>query len=162
MKFESSKSETEKRIRSLLSGKTVSKTASIGRHSFKKGEVLEGEVLAQLSLKDMVQIPAKDVNSGEIKEMEENCKDQVSILKSMMKDKAAQLRKGDDLSPGVIKLVKVFLAMKRKLQVGDKMAGRHGNKGVVSTIVPVEDMPYLDDGTSYRAHTQSVRVFHRE
>ena len=142
------KSETEKRIRSLLSGKTVSKTASIGRHSFNKGEVLEGEVLAQLSVKDMVQIPAKDVNSGEIKELEENCRDQVSILKSMMKDKVAQLRKGDDLSPGVIKLVKVFLAMKRKLQVGDKMAGRHGNKGVVSTIVPVEDMPYLDDGTS--------------
>ena len=126
----------------------MSKTASIGRHSFQKGEDLEGEDLAQLSVKDMVQIPAKDVNSGEIKELEENCKDQVSILKSMMKDKAAQLRKGDDLSPGVIKLVKVFLAMKRKLQVGDKMAGRHGNKGVVSTIVPVEDMPYLDDGTS--------------
>jgi DNA-directed RNA polymerase subunit beta len=58
------------------------------------------------------------------------------------------LQKGDELSPGVIKLVKVFLAMKRKLQVGDKMAGRHGNKGVVSTIVPEEDMPYLEDGTS--------------
>ena len=65
-----------------------------------------------------------------------------------MKEKVAQLQKGDDLSPGVIKLVKVFLAMKRKLQVGDKMAGRHGNKGVVSTIVPEEDMPYMGDGTS--------------
>ena len=72
----------------------------------------------------------------------------ITALSIAMKEKVAQLQKGDELSPGVIKLVKVFLAMKRKLQVGDKMAGRHGNKGVVSTIVPEEDMPYMGDGTS--------------
>jgi DNA-directed RNA polymerase subunit beta len=64
----------------------------------------------------------------------------------MMDEKIDRMKKGDDLSPGVIKLVKVFMAMKRKLQVGDKMAGRHGNKGVVSKIVPVEDLPYTEDG----------------
>ena len=142
------KSETEKRIRSLLSGKTISKTVDIGRHSFKKGDVLEDAVLGKMNSRDMVQIPVKGVSDQDVLDLEESSKDQISILKSMMKDKVAQLKKGDDLSPGVIKLVKVFLAMKRKLQVGDKMAGRHGNKGVVSTIVPVEDMPYLDDGTS--------------
>src|SRR5262249_23605142 len=75
-------------------------------------------------------------------------------IKQLRKDHAAQLEQkrkklvqGDDLAPGVIKIVKVYLAVKRKIQPGDKMAGRHGNKGVVSTIVPVEDMPYLADGT---------------
>ena len=142
------KSETEKRMCSLLLGKTVSKSATIGRYSFKKGEVLEGAILSKMRSKDLVQILAKDVDQEELQGLEGSCVDQVSILKSMMKEKVNQLKKGDELSPGVIKLVKVFLAMKRKLQVGDKMAGRHGNKGVVSTIVPEEDMPYLEDGTS--------------
>ena len=62
-------------------------------------------------------------------------------------DKVEKLQRGDELPPGVMKMVKVFVAVKRKIQPGDKMAGRHGNKGVVSKIVPVEDMPYLEDGT---------------
>ena len=62
-------------------------------------------------------------------------------------NKVEKLQRGDELPPGVIEMVKVFVAVKRKIQPGDKMAGRHGNKGVVSTIVPVEDMPYLEDGT---------------
>src|ERR1700733_13890311 len=62
-------------------------------------------------------------------------------------DKVDKLQRGDELPPGVMKMVKVFVAVKRKIQPGDKMAGRHGNKGVVSMIVPVEDMPYLEDGT---------------
>ena len=62
-------------------------------------------------------------------------------------DKVEKLRRGDELAPGVMKMVKVFVAVKRKLQPGDKMAGRHGNKGVISRIVPIEDMPYLEDGT---------------
>ena len=109
---------------------------------------LEGDKLGKLSFKDLVRIPAKDIDYKNFQELEGSCVDQISVLKSMMKEKVGQLKKGDELSPGVIKLVKVFLAMKRKLQVGDKMAGRHGNKGVVSTIVPEEDMPYLEDGTS--------------
>ena len=64
-----------------------------------------------------------------------------------MNDKRKKIIQGDDLAPGVLKIVKVYLAVKRRIQPGDKMAGRHGNKGVISTIVPVEDMPYMEDGT---------------
>src|SRR5438105_2801132 len=72
---------------------------------------------------------------------------QIDVLKKIVNEKKEKLTKGDELPPGVIKLVKVYLAMKRKLSVGDKMAGRHGNKGVVSRILPEEDMPYMSDGT---------------
>ena len=68
-------------------------------------------------------------------------------IESLYTDKIAKLTKGDELPPGVIKMVKVYVAIKRKLSVGDKMAGRHGNKGVVSRVLPEEDMPYLEDGT---------------
>ena len=73
--------------------------------------------------------------------------DQVSLVKAVFEEKIGRMRKGDELPPGVLKMVKVYIAMKRKLSVGDKMAGRHGNKGVISRIVPEEDMPYLSDGT---------------
>ena len=72
---------------------------------------------------------------------------QIAVLEKITDEKIAKLRKGDELPPGVIKLVKVYIAMKRKLSVGDKMAGRHGNKGVIARILPEEDMPYLPDGT---------------
>ena len=68
-------------------------------------------------------------------------------LQGWFENKVDKLRRGDELSPGVLKMVKVFIAVKRKVQPGDKMAGRHGNKGVVSRIVPLEDMPHLEDGT---------------
>jgi DNA-directed RNA polymerase subunit beta len=141
-------SETEKQIRSILSGKTVSKSIKIGSREFKKSEVLEDSLLGKLKVNNLVQIPVKGVDLEGLQGLEENSRKRITLLKATMKEKIVQLQKGDELSPGVIKLVKVFLAMKRKLQVGDKMAGRHGNKGVVSTIVPEEDMPYLEDGTS--------------
>ena len=72
---------------------------------------------------------------------------QINLIKHAFEDKIEKLKGGDELPPGVIKMVKVFVAIKRKLQVGDKMAGRHGNKGVISRILPEEDMPYLEDGT---------------
>ena len=68
-------------------------------------------------------------------------------LDRRFEDKVDKLQRGDELPPGVMKMVKVFVAVKRKLQPGDKMAGRHGNKGVISKILPIEDMPYLEDGT---------------
>jgi len=142
------KSETGKRMRTLLSGGVVSKSVKIGRRDFKKSEVLEDGLLEGLSVKDMAEIPVKDIDLNELRGLEEGSKKRIGALKALMKEKIDQLQKGDELSPGVIKLVKVFLAMKRKLQVGDKMAGRHGNKGVVSTIVPEEDMPYMEDGTT--------------
>jgi len=142
------KSETKKRMRSILSGKVVSKSKKIGRRDFKKSEVLGDDLLEGLSVRDMAQIPVGDVDLNELQGLEESSGKLISALSVAMKEKVAQVQKGDELSPGVIKLVKVFVAMKRKLQVGDKMAGRHGNKGVVSTIVPEEDMPYMEDGTT--------------
>jgi len=72
---------------------------------------------------------------------------QINVVKGVFAEKLAKLKKGDELAPGVIKSVKVYVAMKRKLSVGDKMSGRHGNKGIISRILPEEDMPYLEDGT---------------
>ena len=83
----------------------------------------------------------------QIDEIEEMTSRQIAVLEKITDEKIAKLRKGDELPPGVIKLVKVYIAMKRKLSVGDKMAGRHGNKGVIARILPDEDMPYLPDGT---------------
>src|SRR5262249_43274518 len=74
-------------------------------------------------------------------------REQMELIKNLFQEKIDRLKSGDELPPGVIKMVKVFVAIKRKLQVGDKMAGRHGNKGVLSRILPQEDMPYLPDGT---------------
>ena len=71
----------------------------------------------------------------------------MNAIEALYRDKISKLTKGDELPPGVIKMVKVYVAIKRKLSVGDKMAGRHGNKGVVSRVLPEEDMPFLADGT---------------
>jgi DNA-directed RNA polymerase subunit beta len=140
------KSETEKKMRSLIEGKEATKSTTVGRVSFKKGEVIAAELIAKMSIKDLAKSPVKSSEEKVLLNMEENSKSQVQILKSMLDEKVTHLKKGDDLAPGVIKMVKVFMAMKRKLQVGDKMAGRHGNKGVVSTIVPEEDMPFMESG----------------
>ena len=87
----------------------------------------------------IIELPGEDV--------ERRAKEQIEILQTLYDEKVGRLKRGDELPPGVIKLVKVYIAMKRKIQVGDKMAGRHGNKGVVSRVLPEEDMPYLPDGT---------------
>jgi len=98
--------------------------------------------LKRMKLKD------KDPRVNEqIDEIEEMTSRQIAVLEKITEEKIAKLRKGDELPPGVIKQVKCYIAMKRKLSVGDKMAGRHGNKGVIARIVPEEDMPYLPDGT---------------
>ena len=85
--------------------------------------------------------------TAEVKEYEQRTERQINILRDIYDEKITKLKQGDELPPGVIKMVKVFVAMKRKLSVGDKMAGRHGNKGVIARILPEEDMPYLPDGT---------------
>jgi len=84
---------------------------------------------------------------AEVKDLEQRTERQSAILEHLYKEKIEKLKRGDELAPGVIKMVKCFIAMKRKLSVGDKMAGRHGNKGVIARILPEEDMPYLPDGT---------------
>jgi hypothetical protein len=90
-------------------------------------------------------------------EIMDDMEDQIDMVKMMFDQKVTKLKKGDELPAGVIKMVKVYVAIKRKLQVGDKFAGRHGNKGVVSRIMPVEDMPYMADGSAGRHGLESTR-----
>ena len=115
-----------------------------------KGTKLSRDVLARISTRNLkrMRIAKKDPTLLEkIDEIEEMTSRQIDILRKITDEKIQKLKKGDELPPGVIKLVKVYIAMKRKLSVGDKMAGRHGNKGVIARILPEEDMPYLPDGT---------------
>ncbi len=113
----------------------------------RKGRITP-EILKKLSDEEIRRIILSDTeDQGEIEETERTAKEQAEILQTLYDEKVGRLRRGDELPPGVIKLVKVYIAMKRKISVGDKMAGRHGNKGVVSRIMPEEDMPYLPDGT---------------
>ena len=86
------------------------------------------------------------VLENELRKVEERTERQIEVIRNVFEEKKEKIRRGDELPPGVIKLVKVYVAMKRKLSVGDKMAGRHGNKGVIARILPEEDMPYLPDG----------------
>ena len=110
-----------------------------------KGAVLDEETLESIPRKYWSELPVEGVEdiATKVRELEEI----VTVREEHFRDKIDRLSKGDELPPGVIKMVKVYIAIKRKLQVGDKMAGRHGNKGVISRILPEEDMPYLQDGT---------------
>jgi len=115
-----------------------------------KGTALSRDVLAKISTRNLKRMKLKDKDPlllEKIDDIEEKTSRQIDVLKKITEEKKDKLRKGDELPPGVIKMVKAFVAMKRKLSVGDKMAGRHGNKGVIARIVPEEDMPYLPDGT---------------
>jgi DNA-directed RNA polymerase subunit beta len=115
-----------------------------------EGTKLTSDVLASLSTEDLLRSeirPRKEKKVEEIRNIEERTEKRIEIIKKFHKEKIDQMRKGDELAPGVIKIVKVYVAMKRKLSVGDKIAGRHGNKGVISKTLPEEDMPYLPDGT---------------
>jgi DNA-directed RNA polymerase subunit beta len=89
-----------------------------------------------------------DAVDAQVKSLRSSYEESVNLIEARIADKIEKVQRGDDLPPGVMKVVKVFVAVKRKLQPGDKMAGRHGNKGVISKINPLEDMPYLDDGTA--------------
>jgi DNA-directed RNA polymerase subunit beta len=112
--------------------------------------VLSRELLENLRARDLkrMRLKQKDPQLNErVDQIEEMTVRQIQVLEKLADEKVAKLKKGDELSPGVIKMVKVYIAMKRKLSVGDKMAGRHGNKGVIARILPEEDMPFLDDGT---------------
>jgi DNA-directed RNA polymerase subunit beta len=138
------------RLWKVVSGKRLA-TSILGR---KKGEVL-AEANKPLKRKDLDNIPvkklkgvfvSKEVNE-EVSELLANYENQLRFVKNIYDQKREKVTEGDDLPPGVIKMVKVYIAVKRKLNVGDKMAGRHGNKGVVSCILPEEDMPFFADGT---------------
>ena len=142
--------ERNKRIYELIEGRKLETDLVFrGRTVAAKGSKLTREMLEGLdigALKKVEVSGARDVAS-EIKDLEQRTERQIAILDHLYQEKIEKIKKGDELAPGVIKMVKVFIAMKRKLSVGDKMAGRHGNKGVIARILPEEDMPYLPDGT---------------
>jgi DNA-directed RNA polymerase subunit beta len=130
------------RLRSQLIGKTAN-----GGAGLKKGETVTSLVLDGLSRKDWFSLRMKDEEAVEaIERAQKQIAAHEQEFERRFADKRGKITQGDDLAPGVLKMVKVFLAVKRRIQPGDKMAGRHGNKGVVSTIVPVQDMPYMADG----------------
>jgi DNA-directed RNA polymerase subunit beta len=115
-----------------------------------KAAILDRDMIERISTKNLKRIRYADKDprvNEQIDEIEEMTSRQIEVLRKITNEKIAKLQKGDELPPGVIKMVKVYIAMKRKLSVGDKMAGRHGNKGVIARILPEEDMPYLPDGT---------------
>jgi len=115
-----------------------------------KGTELTRDIIEKISTRNLKRLRLADKDPlliEKIDEIEEMTSRQIDVLRKITDERKEKLKKGDELPPGVIKLVKVYIAMKRKLSVGDKMAGRHGNKGVIARIVPEEDMPYLPDGT---------------
>jgi DNA-directed RNA polymerase subunit beta len=136
------------RLRKLLHGKEVEGKLidDKGKVLLKKGDALNDELLAEVPYRYWAEITVGDPTDSKVRDILRNLEDQKEAVKLVFGEKIARIKKGDELPPGVIKMVKVYVAIKRKLAVGDKMAGRHGNKGVVSRILPEEDMPYLEDG----------------
>ncbi len=145
--------ERAKRLEKILDGKIVLADLHDERTNKKllsSGDVLSRELSENLRARDLKRMRIKDKPAGLndlIDDIEEMTVRQIQILEKLTDERVAKLKKGDELSPGVIRMVKVYIAMKRKLSVGDKMAGRHGNKGVLARILPEEDMPFLPDGT---------------
>ncbi|MFN7943723.1 MAG: DNA-directed RNA polymerase subunit beta [Thermoanaerobaculia bacterium] len=142
--------ERNKKISELLVGHAVGAAvkAKSGEKVLEKGEKISREALVNLTRQEILRLPVSEKRVLDAVELVYRKTDShIEILHKVNKERVELLQKGDELPPGVIKLVKVYVAMKRKLQVGDKMAGRHGNKGVISRILPEEDMPYLPDGT---------------
>jgi DNA-directed RNA polymerase subunit beta len=145
--------ERDQKLKNLLVGKTsineLFDPTNKNERVTKKGDRIERPDLDNFSWNELKKVKVKEDEglTQMIKRIEELAEEQISIYDSMLEERIGRLRRGDDLPPGVIKMVKVYVAVKRKLSVGDKMAGRHGNKGVVSKIMPEEDMPFLPDGT---------------
>ncbi len=136
--------DTYERLERLIAGKT----AEGGPKGLKAGGRVTENYLSQLDRDQWFEIRLRnDAANSQLEAAAEQLKQLRATLDELYDEKRVKLTSGDDLAPGVLKMVKVYLAVKRRMQPGDKMAGRHGNKGVVSMIVPVEDMPYMDDGT---------------
>jgi DNA-directed RNA polymerase subunit beta len=133
---------TKTRMIDLLKSKKAIKGNGV-----KKGETLASEKLETFSINDIFSIRTDtEATNKVVEETEVSYKQYIKDIKSRYEEKKEKIIRGHDLAPGVIKIVKVYLAIKRRIQPGDKMAGRHGNKGVISEIMPVEDMPYDNDG----------------
>ena len=131
-----------------LKASLVDQNASVGVKDVVAGTKLTAEMLDKMSRKDLRKVAVEnDEVMSEIEKMSKVFDADIEKLQERFENKVEKLQRGDEMPPGVLKMVKVFIAVKRKLQPGDKMAGRHGNKGVVSRILPIEDMPHIADGT---------------
>ncbi len=145
--------ERLKRLTALLGGKKLAADLhdeKTNKRLLTRGTVLTADLIKDISARNLkrLRLTEKDPELPEkIDEIEQMTTRQIEVIKRIYREREEKLTRGDELPPGVIKVVKVYIAMKRKLSVGDKMAGRHGNKGVIAKIVPEEDMPYLPDGT---------------
>src|SRR5438552_2999867 len=145
--------EVKKRVIMMLKGQQLRSDLfdEYGRERLlKKGTDLTLELLQEMPYDAMVRLKIQTDDTGledDLKDLEDRTERQVEVIRNLFEEKKEKIRRGDELPPGVIKLVKVYVAVKRKLSVGDKMAGRHGNKGVIARILPEEDMPHLPDGT---------------
>ncbi|ANT51995.1 DNA-directed RNA polymerase subunit beta [Mesorhizobium amorphae] len=138
----------DRNVYSRLSDTLVGKDAIAGPKGFKKGSKLSKDTLDEYPRSQWWQFAVENEKlQSELEALRGQYDDSKKALEQRFMDKVEKVQRGDEMPPGVMKMVKVFVAVKRKMQPGDKMAGRHGNKGVVSRIVPVEDMPFLEDGT---------------
>jgi DNA-directed RNA polymerase subunit beta len=140
-----------RKIRELIVGKKAANRVGDDRHDVTwleaKG-IITDAILDEIPTRRWRDIQLVDARvQGQVDRLYQGADDQAAVIKAVFDEKIARLKRGDELPPGVFKMVKVYLAIKRKLSVGDKMAGRHGNKGVISRILPEEDMPYMADGT---------------
>ncbi|WEK45713.1 MAG: DNA-directed RNA polymerase subunit beta [Candidatus Andeanibacterium colombiense] len=135
---------TYNRLRDMLLGQV----ASAAPKGAKKGTAIDEELLGSVDRHDWFKFAvADDARQSQLEAVKAQYDEAVKVINDKFEDRREKLERGDELAPGVLKMVKVFVAVKRKLQPGDKMAGRHGNKGVISRILPCEDMPFLEDGT---------------
>ena len=133
---------TRIRLVDIIKGSKISKGPG-----FKKGSIPSADDLSELSLDDLLSVRTTDDSSNnKIEDAEKALKQYLKDIQESFDEKKQKITRGHDLAPGVIKIVKVYLAVKRRIQPGDKMAGRHGNKGVISEIMPIEDMPYDNEG----------------
>ncbi|TGR32849.1 MULTISPECIES: DNA-directed RNA polymerase subunit beta [unclassified Mesorhizobium] len=138
----------DRNVYARLSDVLVGKEAIAGPKGFKKGSTLSNDTLDEYPRSQWWQFAVENEKlQSELEALRGQYDDSKKALEQRFMDKVEKVQRGDEMPPGVMKMVKVFVAVKRKMQPGDKMAGRHGNKGVVSRIVPVEDMPFLEDGT---------------
>ena len=150
--------ERWRKIKALLKGAVLEKDQKVSGLALSKGQKLTEKILDEIDPDDarQAQDRADEDRDENIKDIEKKAKRQIEALRAIFKEKVDSLKKGDELAPGVIQAIKVFIAMKRKLSVGDKVSGRHGNKGIIAKIVPEEDMPRLPGRHAGRDRPQSA------
>ncbi|MFW6129381.1 MAG: DNA-directed RNA polymerase subunit beta, partial [Candidatus Aminicenantaceae bacterium] len=141
--------EKLRKIKNIFKGEVLKKDQKFSDITLKKNSKLTEKTLAKLKPNEILKLEVGEDSDTKkkVKDIERKVKRQIEALKSDFKEKVDNLKKGDELSPGVIQSIKVYISMKRKLSVGDKVSGRHGNKGIIARIVSEEDMPRLSDGT---------------